>query len=406
MNETKERNRSWEMVMSSFTDDLWIEIFLRLPIKSLLQLKSVSISWFSIISSHRFAKSHLAATTKDDEILIVHVGDSEDNNDGSFSLFHLSSGHILKNLKFPYSQGEYPFDRITSKLIGSDCGIVCVSVDVTYWRAVKKELDIYLWNPATKHSKLIPPYTIPDNNLTFNILGFGIDHIALDFKVVRVVSSNFSIRPFGVEVYSSNRNDWRKIEPKRIENPNCTNKFDVCFHGFLFATGSHGGMIAFDLNKEVFICDIKLPVSPFDGYHGFDATRIRVFKDSIAFISYQYRDKINLWTLDDEACFRGSGVEASWTKMLSIDVGVRLKCVKGLFNNVQFLLNCKVGVHFMYNSDKKVTTSLHSPPDLLHGEVLSYTESLFSLVGSKRVKWIASSSRLQDSLDFQAELDE
>lgn len=66
------RKMTLEMVMSSFTDDLWTEILLRLPIKSLLQFKLVSESWFSIILSYRFAISHLKTAPKDDEIFIAH----------------------------------------------------------------------------------------------------------------------------------------------------------------------------------------------------------------------------------------------------------------------------------------------------------------------------------------------
>lgn len=51
---------------------------------------------------------------------------------------------------------------------------------------------------------------------------------------------------------------------------------------------------------------------------------------------------------------------------VSVDVGVCLNFVEGLFNNVQFLLNCEEGGSFMYNSNKKVTTNLLGPLDLLY----------------------------------------
>lgn len=72
-------------------------------------------------------------------------------------------------------------------------------------------------------------------------------------------------------------------------------------------------MMAFGLSKEVFIYDINLPASPFNDYHRCVITKMSVFKDSIAFKSYKDRDKINLWTLDDEACLHGGREKASWT---------------------------------------------------------------------------------------------
>ncbi|KAK1398638.1 F-box domain-containing protein [Heracleum sosnowskyi] len=387
-NEKKRTTEAWEKLMSSFTDDLWIEILLRLPVKPLLRFKSVSKSWFSIISSHRFAKSHLMAAAKDDQVLIVH----QEADDGSFALFHLGSERIFKNLKFPYSQGEYPSDDISSTLIGSDCGIVCVSVDLSYWPVAKKEFDIYLWNPATKHSKLIPSYTKPDDDRTSGALGFGFDHIDFDFKLVKVLSHNLSAK-----VYSSIRNDWQNIQPKPSDVPQ-GNSFDVCFHGFLFAIGRNSGMMmAFNLNKELFICDINLPGCSFDDAPGSIETRVSDFKDTITVIFFVVDDgEIQLWTLDDEACLHGGGVEALWTNVLSIDVGVPLLFVEGLFNNFQIFVVNRDKDRFMYDLNKKVTGPYF---EFETGEIFKYTKSLFSLQGFKRIKWAASSLRLQDSSD-------
>lgn len=84
----------------------------------------------------------------------------------------------------------------------------------------------------------------------------------------------------------------------------------------LFAIG-HNKMIAFNLNKEVFIWEIELRVCSND-------VCIAGFMDSIAVIIFfeDEGNEIKLWTLDDEACIRGAGVKASWTMMFTIDVGV------------------------------------------------------------------------------------
>ncbi|KAL1806543.1 hypothetical protein ACET3Z_029611 [Daucus carota] len=44
-NKSQRASEAWEMVMSNITDDLWTEIFLRLPFESLLRFKSVSKTW-------------------------------------------------------------------------------------------------------------------------------------------------------------------------------------------------------------------------------------------------------------------------------------------------------------------------------------------------------------------------
>lgn len=61
----------------------------------------------------------------------------------------------------------------------------------------------------------------------------------------------------------------------------------------------------FQFNKEVFICDINLPVTSPDA-------RIVEFKDSIAVSIFKFQektDRINLWTLDDKACLVALVVE-------------------------------------------------------------------------------------------------
>ncbi|KAK1398268.1 F-box domain-containing protein [Heracleum sosnowskyi] len=393
--------RSWEMLMSCVTDDLWTEILLRLPLESLLLFKSVSKSWFAIISSNRFAKSHLdraIASGEDDEILIVHLDlyedEDEEEHDGSFSLFDLGQGYMLENLKFPFSQGEYRNQPISCLLLGCVCGIVCVYVDLSDLPAANKEFDIYLWNPANAQSKLISPHTILEavmiNNPAF---GFGFDNIDLDFKLVKVIG-----RTFSAEVYSSNRNAWRKIEPKPVDVPRDLD-FHVCLHGFLLTSG-HKGLIAFDLNKEVFICDIELPTEP-------SCARITDFNDSISVSAYVELDnKVYLWTLESEACLQGGGVNASWTKILSVDVGVQLGWVAGLVNNDEFLLVEKGGEWLFYNFKNEDARKLHCPPYFGSSEILKCVLILhiLNLIDDREVEddYVAPSNSYESGIHYGA----
>lgn len=55
-------------------------------------------------------------------------------------------------------------------------------------------------------------------------------------------------------------------------------------------------------------------------------------------------EMINIWTLDDDACLRGGGVEASWTPMFSIDIVLQKdiqipsKIILSYFSNGKLLL--------------------------------------------------------------------
>ncbi|KAK1386368.1 F-box domain-containing protein [Heracleum sosnowskyi] len=354
-------------------EDLLIEVLSRLDVKTLLQCKSVSKPWYSLISTPVFMKSHLnrALNGADNQTANLIVR-RRNKKHGSFSLFQLGGcDELVANLDFPYSKGDYVFTP-PSMVIGCVCGIVCVYVASVDANQVKERTDIYIWNPAIKQSKLIPAHTFHHDNAT-RAFGFGYDPIDFDFKVVRVLSK--AIFP---EVYSLNRNVWRKIETKLSDTPN-REIFEIFLHGFLFTIGLNGMMMAFDLNREVFVCDIELPARS-------DDACLADFKDSIAVILSNFgEDMINLWTLDDEACLRGVGVEASWTMMLTIDVGVRVDWVYGIFNTFELLLSS--GDWFSYNLDKKVGRYLGTDAFFDCVEVFKYTESLVPVAGSKLVNW-------------------
>lgn len=370
------------LIGQALTEDLINEILQRVPLKSLLRFQLVSKSWLSLISNPSFAKSRLLrtiASSNSDETVIVH---SFNEDDGSISLLNLSSRQLVADLKFPYSQGEFSFVP-DSILVGSANGIVCVCIAVSdtppdhNWLCsafAKRKTNTYLWNPVTKQSKFIPPHIRLENeDEMYRVsLGFGYDPIDDDYKVVKVLSP-----PFSAEIYSVKRNVWKKVK-KPIDIP-YDDDFDVCVHGFLCCTGMYG-MIAFDLNREVLNCAIKLPVRTFNA-------RIIEFNDSVAVLlanDKESKSNIKLWTLDNEECLRGGGVEASWTPNFSIDLDLSVQFVHGYFNNGDLLVLAE-GVWYLYNKDKKESRNVQVSINVR--QVYKYTESLVSIAGSKQVMW-------------------
>ncbi|KAK1377761.1 F-box domain-containing protein [Heracleum sosnowskyi] len=350
------------------SEDLIYEILLWLPVESLLRFKTVSKLWRCLISSPCFVESHCTRPGSNPETtLIVHNRIS----DGWFSLLQLGPIPLMSDLPFPYE-----FDE--SRLIGSDKGIVCIvcgnSCGSLFVEAYSSKSRTYLWNPATRHYKLIPPSTSRDDDDDDNnvALGFGFDPINNDFKVIRVVNS-----PSQSEVYSANLNAWRKvgIEPMEIQYPG---DFNGCISGVLCWTGLRR-ILSFDLNKEVFTCVTKLPS---------ESTHARVtdFNDSIMLIiGNGSNGKINLWTLDDVKCLRRGGVvEASWTLMLSIDTDVPAHSIHSYFNSGDILLRSDIGEWLSYNSVEKKAIKVSK--SIRWGEIFKYTETLVSIAGFKKLK--------------------
>ncbi|XP_074376018.1 putative F-box protein At1g33530 [Apium graveolens] len=353
------------------TQDLISEILVRLPVKQLLRCKSVSKPWLSLISNPNFIKSHLNHTSHGhgaNQILFL------DRRGTSMYLLHLDSCEI------DFSLGDFSFSRPLFRTAGCCNGIVCFYHARTVSR-LKTNPYIHLWNPATRQAKLIPPYNIHfDDSFSLSI-GFGFDSIGNDYKVVALLAT-FN-KPCTAEVYSANTNVWRRVEPNPEDLP-ANGRIDVSVNGYLCCQGTNGCMMAFDLNKEVFKCRIKLPEGSF-------LIRIKDFDDCIAVTHSKENDLtnlFNLWKLDDEACLRDSRVEASWTLMLSIDVGRPVEFVFGYFKSGDLLLYIQEeDTLLLYNSDNKEPRNV--PVSLEYIRTFKYNESLVSITGFKQVNWQA-----------------
>ncbi|KAK1362936.1 F-box domain-containing protein [Heracleum sosnowskyi] len=374
--------------------DLLTEVFSRLDVKSLLISKAVSKTWCSLISSPCFIKSHyqraVARCCKEDETLIVrhclaeYVAEDEEN-EVQFSLLQLNSGqNMLPDLKNPYPQGKYPVEPYC-ELIGCHFGIVCVSVsisvsDFSRKSSARNQTDIYLWNPATRQSKLIPSQEYYWDRDT---IGFGFDDIGNDFKIVRVVASPH-LRGYGFYVYSANTNMWRTFENHTIHDASSF-VFELHLRGVLYCR-NYCSMVAFNLNREQFGCLVQLPYSSLDGGIMYDSC-ITDFQGSIAVITPLNRGafskNFDLWTLNNDSCLFDGEVEASWNIMFRIEVGVPVGYVEGYFNRGDFLCHFDDPGWFVYNSEKKVVT--YVPTYIIPTQVSKYTESLISIAGSTPV---------------------
>ncbi|XP_074334000.1 F-box/kelch-repeat protein At3g23880-like [Apium graveolens] len=388
----------------TLSNDLISEILVRLPVKSILCFQLVCKDWLSLIKCPTFVKSQLlhAITTQTDPTFIISR--YEHHQKKIFSLLHANSREIVADLQIPYSPGDF-----NTIIVGSANGIVCFVVAVNF---PKYKASIYLWNPAIRRSKLIPSYS---NELRrwLGYDGFGYDPIDDDYKVVRVLSrpsSSSKHRLFSAEVYSTNNNVWRKVlDP--IDIPSMGN-FDVCVNGYLCSIGKYG-MMSFDLNKEVFNFATKLPV-----ICDHDEARIIEFNKSIAIailinasnddetdwkLDRMLDKKINMWSLDDDTCLSGGGVEASWTMMFSIDLAMPVELCLGYFCNRDLLLLIR-GNDYTWkswndykwiscNADKREAKIIPLPVYMAkrnyYCDLDKYTESLVSLAGFEQVNWPA-----------------
>ncbi|KAI6694726.1 hypothetical protein NL676_022436 [Syzygium grande] len=146
------------------TNDIIIEILLRLPVKSLVRFKCVSkqlhlqrLLTGDVIPSQRIIKSSLLQTV-DYEVL-----NSDRNCDAGGDLAVVKSHDLGGD-----NPGKEP------GIVGSCDGLVCLSV---FGRFI-------LYNPTTKESINVPDNLVPGNEVFHS---FGYDSALEDYKIVKGV---------------------------------------------------------------------------------------------------------------------------------------------------------------------------------------------------------------------------
>ncbi|KAK9067432.1 hypothetical protein SSX86_014761 [Deinandra increscens subsp. villosa] len=178
------------------------EAILRLlPVKSLGRFKSVSKTWYSLISDPQFIKTHLHKTRK-----LILVSDTK-------SLFSLDVNDLLPSLTseddISATGKEVKIPIMWEQIWGSSNGLVL---------AEDGNDTIFFINPTTKEIWKVPPspFALPVRE-SFVMYGFGYDSSTDDYKIVSISfwgtdnEHNPDCDDMFVTVYSLRNNSWRKL---------------------------------------------------------------------------------------------------------------------------------------------------------------------------------------------------
>lgn len=331
------------------------EILSWLPVKSLLQARTVCKFWKSIISNPNFSKLHVdhSAISKNTSIIL--------HNFSFYTvLFHRILPHypqkaIICRLPMPYDEPH---------IHCSIDGIICLSCP--------RIEAISLWNPSIKRCKWLPVplYGKDLSNQVDVSLGFGFDSRSRDYKVVRILCCEETSKIL-VELYSANANSWRGIQVRGQLSPLRRGGCEVCVKDVLYWLSKDGlSLVSFDLRRQVFGL-IPLPSCVQQGIFNVEFVD---FKDSIAMIVGNGEGS-SLWTMDN---VHG---EVSWTKKFKYEARVFdiSQCYEHLRSGNY--VAAKVGGLFFYDDGSESFTNATS----FRGEnwrFYNYTESLVSFEGS------------------------
>ncbi|MCD7472255.1 Signal peptidase complex catalytic subunit [Datura stramonium] len=210
--------------------DVIIIILNRLTMKSLFQFRLVCRSWRALLSTREIA------------IYFNQVSDKKytlrRNTD-----FWKPRSDVICRFKIPIELQSLEF-----MLLKPVNGILCICGPL-----LSHVSYVYLWNPITNEFKALPK-PIVQMGFVAVAFGFGFVPSTYDYKVVRVIKHERK-SDSRVEIYSLNRNSWKRVRNSYWNSEITGNEKDET----LWTRRSHSckdrfrtGDFTVDLEKEVF----------------------------------------------------------------------------------------------------------------------------------------------------------
>ncbi|KAI3725458.1 hypothetical protein L1987_65246 [Smallanthus sonchifolius] len=300
------------------TFDLQAEIMKRLPVKSLIQFRSVSKAWKSHIDSSDF----IAHYSSQQQHLLVRYEDAV--------YFKQKYVSVVDDDSFPQHKVSLALPQWLTdyNIIGCCYGLLCLYSPTG--RAV-------LWNPSIKKAVDVVVPNVADKMVYDTLLGFGVCQETTDPKIVIVKVTHIkrwmdvktiSCIPWQVEVFTLSTRGWRS--PCSTDLPRKSIRFcslQVVVDGFIYwlATDriemdggfrSYNLIISFDMISEEFR-EVSLPDSLALAHHYDGKLSMSTLRESLVVLDEvveAYNPVFGVWMMED------AGVAKSFTKLFTFSV--------------------------------------------------------------------------------------
>lgn len=187
-----------------------------------------------------------------------------------------------------------------------------------------------LWNPATRRFKLLIPPPYSSNYDTTCAIGFGVDPMTGEFKIVLLY------REGKVSIYRSSVNSWTYLDAvlhyDHSFSASRTTYAATFSNGFCYwrtyrerpcdETGGNA-ILAFDMHKQVFE-EIEMPI---EDHVGRSFTTLGLHENSLALIYISSTDVIDVWSMKQHGC---------WTKVYDVVTSIEsckhYECLERIFD--------------------------------------------------------------------------
>ncbi|KAA8549844.1 hypothetical protein F0562_001528 [Nyssa sinensis] len=279
--------------MDELPFDIIINIFSRIPVKSLLQLRCVSKLWCNFIDHPSLANMHLKQAAEEPTILLLSEPTRKSNTIFQVHLVKQDC-NILKACENPI--GKFDLNGCCS--LESSCnGLFC------FVKYANQQSSVLLLNPLRKdHVQLATTTSLWP---CYTKYGLGFDGSTQKYKIVHVffqeLDSTCSHYNLGVEVFTMGTKSWREISkapPYPIRGK------AVFAHGALhwivhplFAGDNlkRDLIVSFDIEKEEF------NLTPHPGFQFKDCKLFHLvdLNGDLSLVDLSSNTDIEIWVLKD-----------------------------------------------------------------------------------------------------------
>ncbi|CAL5362554.1 unnamed protein product [Camellia sinensis] len=339
-----------------FPDEIVVEILHRLPTKPLIQFRSVSKSWYSLVTSPNFINTHLNHSLTSNTyinsydnlplMIVRQCVSTSDPRTEHYKLFLDSQDSFdeYKELEFPIKSRRLHFFFA----IGSVKGLFCLHEQDRY----------FLWNPSIRKSMAMPKPTV---KTPMHYHGFGFVPRTNDYKLVRIADFYPTKLPnvkqptttTHIEVYSLNAGSWRMSSTGSNSYPDgitisYSGRFTAYLEGAVHFVATMKKtndklILSFDLCDEVF----QMMLLP-DGIVGpLTEVRTSVFGGLLSLLCYENTAAnkfCSIWMMKEY------GVVDSLCKQFTVDLSGGITELLGVRNNGHILLEANAPSDWVLSS--------------------------------------------------------
>ncbi|KAG5549748.1 hypothetical protein RHGRI_014898 [Rhododendron griersonianum] len=269
----------------------------------------------------------------------------------------------LVKLEYPLC-GETRGVRGGVKILGCCDGLMCIESNCT----------LFLWNPSTRKSKILPSLNLPPAHVEYYGFGLGYDASIDDYKVVLLLKDWRSIGiALEVKVYTLRTNSWRRIGDSPHGRPYYCLRPGVFVNGaFHWKLDTNRLIVSLNLVKETYGEFLEPEYQDGGSY-----VMLGAFSGCLCVLYDYHRTCADLWVLKEY------GIRESWTKLVVVPYATSPSHLKFtipvcILKNGKVLL--KTPKHLVrYNPKVGTFTYPTTPIDLMLSIVHPYVESLISV---------------------------